>query len=94
MPVEEVDAIRAVGLAQRAVRAYRQSSVGYLNILAAAYGTAGRFSESAATAQKAIELARAAGYLKWVGEIEARSELYRSGCAYHEFVGMTSLHNP
>jgi tetratricopeptide (TPR) repeat protein len=86
-PAEGGDAIRAVDLAQRACELTGDRRAGYLDTLAAAYAAAGRFREAVATAQKAVELARAAGRPKLAGEVEARLELYRSGRAYFQPVG-------
>jgi tetratricopeptide (TPR) repeat protein len=86
-PAERGDVVRAVSLAQRACELTDNRRAGYLDTLAAAYAAAGRFSEAVATAQKAIELARAAGPPKLVGEYEARLELYRSGHACLQSVG-------
>jgi tetratricopeptide (TPR) repeat protein len=79
--------VRAVALAQRACELAGNSRAGYLDTLAAAYAAAGRFREAIATAEKAIELARATSSPKAVGEYEARLELYRSGRAYFQPVG-------
>ena len=81
-PVEGGDPVRAVALAQRACELTGNRVVPDLDTLAAAYAAAGRFNEAVATAQKAIELARAAGQTDVVKEIERRLELYRHGHAY------------
>jgi tetratricopeptide (TPR) repeat protein len=81
------DAVRAVDLAQRACELTGNRQAGYLDTLAAAYAAAGRFREAVATAQKAIELARASGLPKLVAGLEARLELYRSGHANFQSVG-------
>jgi hypothetical protein len=52
--------------------------------LAAAYAEAGRFSEAIATAQKARDLAEAAGQGDVAEKNRQLLELYRSGRAYHE----------
>jgi hypothetical protein len=67
---------------------------GDLDTLAVAYAAAGRFDAAIATAQNAIDLARAAGQADLVKEIEARLELYRSGCAYRPSTSVTSPGNP
>jgi tetratricopeptide (TPR) repeat protein len=93
-PAEGGDAVRAADLAQRACELTSNRRAGYLDTLAAAYAAAGRFNEAVATAQKAIELARAAGQPKLVGEYEARLELYRSGHAYFQSVGNVESKQP
>jgi hypothetical protein len=55
-----------------------------LGTLAAAYAEAGRFTEAVATAQKAIELARAGGDTRSATVIGQLLRLYRSGRPYHE----------
>ena len=93
-PAKGGDAVRAVGLAQRACELTSNRQAGYLDTLAAAYAAAGRFNEAIATAQKAIDLARAAGQPTLVEEYEARLELYRSGHAYIRPVGGTTTNHP
>jgi tetratricopeptide (TPR) repeat protein len=88
------DAVRAVELAQRACELTGNRRAGCLDTLAAAYAAAGRFREAVATAEKAIELARAASPPKSVGEYEARSELYRSGRAYRQPVDTATPNTP
>jgi Flp pilus assembly protein TadD len=56
----------------------------YLDALAAAYAAAGRFADAVTTAQKAIELARAAGQPQAANEIAPRLELYHSKRPYLE----------
>ncbi|MGD1020854.1 MAG: hypothetical protein ABSA12_16205, partial [Verrucomicrobiia bacterium] len=89
-PSEGGDPVRAATLAERACAQTGNSAFPYLDTLAAAYAAAGRFQEAVATAQKAIDLARAAGQAESVKEIEARLELYRSGHAYSPSTGVTS----
>jgi len=93
-PAEGGDAVRAVDVAQRACELTGNRRAGYLDTLAAAYAAAGQFREAVATAQKAIDLARAAGQPKLVGEYEARLELYRSGHAYFQSVGNVESKQP
>ena len=83
-PAEGGDAVRAVTLAERACELTGNRVPTYLDTLAAAYAAAGRFNEAIATAQKAIELARAAGQTELVTEVEARLELYRAGRPYRQ----------
>jgi hypothetical protein len=83
-----------VDLAQQACELIGNRRAGYLDTLAAAYAAAGQFSEAVATAQMAIELARADGQPKLAGEFEARLELYRSGHAYFQSVGNVESNQP
>jgi len=86
-PADRGNAARAVVLAQRACELTDNRLAGPLDTLAAAYAAAGRFPEAIATAEKAIELARAASPPNPVGEYEARLKLYRSGRAYIQTPG-------
>ena len=90
------DAVRAVGLAQRACELTGNRGAANLDVLAVAYAATGRFDDAVATAQKAVELARAAPQPKLAQEIESRLELYRSGRAYHPDrpAAATSPQNP
>jgi spermidine synthase len=83
-PSEGGDPVRAVTLAERACAQTGNSAFPYLDTLAAAYAAAGRFQEAVATAQKAIDLARADGHTQEANEIAPRLELYRSAHAYRE----------
>ncbi|MGO9243969.1 MAG: tetratricopeptide repeat protein [Verrucomicrobiia bacterium] len=93
-PAEGGDSVRAVVSAQRACELSGNRVPGYLDTLAVAYAAAGRFDAAVATAQKAIDLARADGQAAFVKEIEARLELYRSGHAYRRPVDEAEPHNP
>jgi hypothetical protein len=55
-----------------------------IGVLAAAYAEAGRFTEAMATAQKAIELATAAGDQGFAAMNQQLLKLYRAGRPYHE----------
>src|SRR5208283_682357 len=90
------DAARAVGLAQRACELTGNRMAANLDVLAVAYAAVGRFDDAVVTAQKAVELARAASQPKLAQEIEARLELYRGGRAYHpsSSAAATSPRNP
>src|ERR1017187_7111723 len=87
--VEGGDPVRGLVLAQRVCELTRNQAVPYLDTLAAAYAAAGQFSNAVATAQQAIDLARAARQPQIAMEIEPRLELYRSGRAYRQSVGVT-----
>ena len=90
----------AVILAQRACELTDNRVANYSDTLAAAYAAAGRFNEAIATAQKAMNQARANGQDKLVREMAARLELYRSGRAYRPSIrpapltAVTSPRNP
>jgi spermidine synthase len=93
-PSEGGDPARAVTLAERACAQTGNSAFPYLDTLAAAYAAAGRFQEAVTTAQKAIELARAAGQTQAANEIAPRLELYRSAHAYREATNTPTSRNP
>lgn len=78
------DALRAVSLAQRVCQLTDHKSPAFLDTLAAAYAAAGRFPAAVATAQKAIELASAAGQTELASQIETRLTLYQAGRPYRE----------
>jgi protein O-mannosyl-transferase len=71
--------VEAVRLAERAVRLTGGRHPVPLDALATAYAEAGRFPDAIEAAQKAIELASAAGDKKTADAIEARLPLYRDG---------------
>jgi hypothetical protein len=93
-PAEGGDPVRAVALAQEVGERAGTGLPTYLDTLAAAYAAAGRFSDAIATAEKAIDLARAGGQPDLAARIEARLELYRRGQAYRQSVGETGTHTP
>jgi len=76
------DALRAVGLAQQACDLTGHRVAANLDVLAIAYAAAGRFDDAIATAQRAVDLARAGSQPNLTREIEDRLKLYRAGCAY------------
>ena len=85
-PEDGGDAVRGLGLAQHVCELTGNRAAAYLDTLAAAYAATGQFSNAVATAQQAIDLARAAGQPQIVKEIGPRLELYRSGRAYRQSV--------
>ena len=93
-PTEGGDAVRAVGLAQRACELTGNRAPGDLDTLAVAYAATGRFDDAIATARTAIDLARAAGQAELAKEIKARLELYRTAHAYRPSTGVTNSGNP
>jgi tetratricopeptide (TPR) repeat protein len=83
------DAVRAVGLAQRACTLTGNRVAANLDVLAAAYAAAGRFDDAIGTAEKALELARAGGQPRMAEKIESRLQLYRDGQAYRQAADVT-----
>ncbi|MBN1900879.1 tetratricopeptide repeat protein [Candidatus Sumerlaeota bacterium] len=61
----------------------------YLDTLAAAYASSGRFSEAVDTAQKALDLALALDQVSLAGDIEKRLELYKKRLPF--FDSMTQM---
>jgi Flp pilus assembly protein TadD len=78
------DGAEAVRLAEQSCRltGYRRAPM--IGTLAAAYAEAGRFPEAVAAAQKASELATAAGDQRFAAIIQPLLRLYRAGKPYHE----------
>ncbi len=74
---------QGLGLARRVCELTGNQVPPYLDTLAAAYAATGQFSNAVATAQQAIDLARAAGQPQIAREIQMRLDLYRSGQAFH-----------
>ena len=74
----------AVRLAQRACDLTRYQRPMLIGTLAAAYAEAGRFDEAVAAAQKAHDLALAAGQNELAAKNQQLLELYQSRQAYHE----------
>jgi tetratricopeptide (TPR) repeat protein len=70
---------KAVELAQQANELSGGEKPGILDTLAAAYAEAGRFSDAIRTAQKAMELARAAGQQDLVEELKGELKGYQAG---------------
>ncbi|MGD0017255.1 MAG: tetratricopeptide repeat protein [Verrucomicrobiia bacterium] len=55
-----------------------------LDVLAAAYAEAGRFTDAVRTAQKAMDLAAATGQQELARQVQERLRLYQTGRAFHE----------
>ena len=89
-PSEGGDPTRAVTLAERICKLTNNRAVPYLDTLAAAYASAGRFNDAVTSAQKAIDLANAAGLPQVAKQIEPRLQLYRNGQAYRRAVAVTN----
>jgi hypothetical protein len=73
-----------VTLAERACQLTGNRQPFLLGTLAAAYAEAGRFPDAVATAQRAIDLATAAGQPDIAARNRELLELYRAGQPYHE----------
>jgi Flp pilus assembly protein TadD len=73
------DATQAIGLAERAAALTKHQDAIILNTLAAAYAAADRFSEAAATAQKALDLASDQRSDQLADSIRQRLEMYKQG---------------
>jgi tetratricopeptide (TPR) repeat protein len=76
--------VRAVQLGERACDLTRFKQPAFIGTLAAAYAEAGRFPQAITTAQRAAQLATAAGDTALANRNQQLIELYRSGKAYHE----------
>ena len=76
------DPARAVALARRACRLAGNDSPVGLDVLAAAYASAGRFSEAVAAAEKAVLAASAAGDADLARQVGMRLKLYRRSRPY------------
>jgi tetratricopeptide (TPR) repeat protein len=75
---------KAVELAQRANQLTGGENPVILHTLAAAYAEVGRFSDARRSAQKAIELAQAAGQKDLAGQLNGELKLYEAGLPFHE----------
>src|SRR6266404_2265023 len=93
-PAEGGNPLRAVKLAERVCELTGNAAPMCLDVLAAAYASAGRFNDAIATAQKGIDGARSAGQTQVVKGIEARLQLYRAGQVYRQPIHTTSPHIP
>jgi tetratricopeptide (TPR) repeat protein len=78
------NATEAESLAEQLCRGEGAEKAENLDVLAAAYAEAGRFSEAASTAQRAVELARAESQPELTASIEARLALYRQGKPFRD----------
>jgi tetratricopeptide (TPR) repeat protein len=78
------NATEAVSLAERATRLTGGEQPFVFDTLAMAYAEAGRFKDAVATAQKAIELAAAAGSQKTIPEMQQHLQLYQIGQPWRE----------
>jgi len=78
------DGAEAIRLTEKACALTAQKEAGYLDTLAAAYAEAGWFPEAVATAEKALQLARATGKSDLSPEIQCRLEMYRDGKPFRQ----------
>jgi protein O-mannosyl-transferase len=78
------NANKAIELSQHACELTGYNDPEFLDTLAAAYASGGRFDEAKATAEKALSAARAAGREDLAGEIQKRKKLYEAGQPYRE----------
>jgi tetratricopeptide (TPR) repeat protein len=74
---------RAVVLARRACDLTDDRDPTYPDTLSVAQAAAGEFGDAVVSAEKALELARAAGDTELVGKIESRLKLFRGGEAFY-----------
>jgi Flp pilus assembly protein TadD len=75
---------KAVELAERANQLTGGENPLILHTLAAAYAEAGRFGDAMQSAQKAIELAQAAGQPDMAGQFTGELKLYEAGLPFHQ----------
>ncbi len=75
---------QAMKLAQRANQRAGGDNIITLRVLAAAYAEGGRFGDAVRSAQKADELARAAGQSDLVAMLDSELRLYRAGLPFHQ----------
>jgi tetratricopeptide (TPR) repeat protein len=76
------DPKQAIALGEYAVKLSNYKNTRFLDILAMAYASEGRFGQAVTTAKKALSLASAANADKIVKAIERRLELYKQGKPY------------
>ena len=74
----------AVRLAEGLCTVTKYQQADALDVLAAAYAEAGRFSDAIRIAQKAVELAGAAGQQELAQQVQERLKLYQAGQPFHE----------
>ena len=75
---------RAVELAQRACELTNYQYPVSLDVLAAAYASAGRFDDAVETAEKALNMAMATNQQRLADEIQKRLESYKIGRSWRE----------
>jgi len=80
----------AVQLAERLCTIIKDQQAGALDVLAAAYAEAGRFSDAIRVAQNAIGLAGAAGQQELARQIQERLKLYQAGQPFQGCLASTA----
>ncbi len=85
------DGAQAVRLAERACQLTNYKAPSLLDTLAAAYAEAGQFENAVKTAQKAVQLARAAKSKKLAKNIQSRLDLYKANRPYRTPARGTSI---
>jgi tetratricopeptide (TPR) repeat protein len=93
-PSQGGDPARAVQLAHQACELTGYRVAAHLNTLAAAYAADGQFADAVDAAEKAINLARAAGQLTLAREINTQLESYRNRQAPRQSSDRTNPGNP
>lgn len=83
-PAKGGNPTQAVVLAEAACSITSNQVAPYLDTLALTYAAAGRFDEAVATAEKALDLARAAGQTQLAEQIQRQLEMYRGERRYRE----------
>jgi tetratricopeptide (TPR) repeat protein len=78
------DANKAIVYARRACELSAYNDADNLDTLAVAYAAAGKFNDAIMTAEKALNVAKAAGQQNTAREIQNRLELYKVGKPYRE----------
>jgi tetratricopeptide (TPR) repeat protein len=76
------DANKAIGYARRACELTAYNDANDMDTLAVAYAAAGKFNDAIMTAEKALNIAKAAGQENTAREIQNRLELYKAGKPY------------
>jgi tetratricopeptide (TPR) repeat protein len=78
------DANKAIGYARGACELTAYNNADDLDTLAVTYAAAGKFQDAIMTAEKALNVAKAAGQENTTREIQNRLELYKAGKPYRE----------
>jgi tetratricopeptide (TPR) repeat protein len=78
------DANKAIDYARSACLLTKYKDASFLDTLAAAYATAGRFEDAVKTAKQALDIANGKGQEKLAGEIQDRIKLYEAGQPYRQ----------
>jgi spermidine synthase len=75
---------KAIELAQHACELTGYNDPGFLDTLAVAYASAGKFGDAKATAKKALSIAKSSGREDLASEIEKRIKFYEAGQPYRQ----------